>query len=186
MTSRAHGLQQLWHVGSVVVAPGLYGTGLLAVAQELSYSLAWGIFLDQGSNPRLLHQQANPLPLSHQGSTLVFTFSSAVVTQRWLQHFWAKSDFIKVMFSKMTGGLPRWHSVKRLTWQCRWHRKRGFHLWVRKFPWSRKWQPTLVFSPGKFHGQRSLAGNSPWSFKESDMTEGLNTHTRWRENVSLS
>ena len=24
--------------------------------------------------------------------------------------------------------------------------------------WRRKWQPTLVFLPGEFHGQRSLAG----------------------------
>ena len=33
--------------------------------------------------------------------------------------------------------------------------------WVGKMPWSRKWQPTPVFLPGKFHGQRSLAGYSP-------------------------
>ena len=31
-------------------------------------------------------------------------------------------------------------------------------------------QPTPVFLPGKFHGQRSLAGYSPWSHKESDTT----------------
>ena len=30
-----------------------------------------------------------------------------------------------------------------------------------------------VFLPGKFHGQRSLAGYSPWGHKESDMTEYL-------------
>ena len=30
--------------------------------------LLQGIFLDQGSNPRLLHWQADSLPLSHQGS----------------------------------------------------------------------------------------------------------------------
>ena len=29
------------------------------------------------------------------------------------------------------------------------------------FPWSRKWQPTLVFLPGKFHGQKILTGYSP-------------------------
>ena len=29
---------------------------------------------------------------------------------------------------------------------------------VGKIPWSRKWRPALVFSPGKFHGQRSLVG----------------------------
>ena len=30
---------------------------------------------------------------------------------------------------------------------------------------------TPVFFPGEFHEQKSLAGNSPWSCKESDMTE---------------
>ena len=28
-----------------------------------------------------------------------------------------------------------------------------FDPWVQKTPWSRKWQPTLVFLPGKFHRQ---------------------------------
>ena len=28
-----------------------------------------------------------------------------------------------------------------------------------------------VFLPGKFHGQRSLAGSHPWGHKELDMTE---------------
>ena len=45
--------------------------------------------------------------------------------------------------------------------------------WVRKIPWRRKWQPTPVFLPGEFHGQRSLAGYSPWGHKESDTTEWL-------------
>ena len=39
--------------------------------------------------------------------------------------------------------------------------------------WRRKWQPTPVLLPGKSHGQRSLAGYSPWGHKESDTTEGL-------------
>jgi len=40
-------------------------------------------------------------------------------------------------------------------------------------PWRRAWQPTPVILPGEFHGQRSLAGYSPWSRKELDMTEQL-------------
>ena len=41
----------------------------------------------------------------------------------------------------------------------------------------RKWQPTPVILPGEFHGQRSLAGYSPWGCKESGMTEQLSlTH----------
>ena len=39
-----------------------------------------------------------------------------------------------------------------------------------EIPWRRKWQLTPVFSPGESHGQRSLAGYSPWSRKESDTT----------------
>ena len=38
-------------------------------------------------------------------------------------------------------------------------------------------QPTPVFLPGEFQGQRSLAGYSPQGHKESDMTERLNIHT---------
>ena len=30
--------------------------------------------------------------------------------------------------------------------------------------------------PEKFHGQRNLAGNSPWGCKELDTTEQLSTH----------
>ena len=41
----------------------------------------------------------------------------------------------------------------------------------------REWQPTLVFLPEEFHGQRSLEGYSPWGRKESDMTERI-THTQ--------
>ena len=35
------------------------------------------------------------------------------------------------------------------------------------------WQPTPVFLPGEAHGQRNLAGYTPWGHKESDTTEGL-------------
>ena len=40
-------------------------------------------------------------------------------------------------------------------------------------PWRREWQPTPVFLPGEFHGQKSLVGYSPWDRKESDSTEQL-------------
>ena len=56
---QACGLQQLWRTGSVVVARGLQSTGSVVVAHRLSCSTACGIFLDQGSNPSPLHQQAD-------------------------------------------------------------------------------------------------------------------------------
>ena len=47
----------------------------------------------------------------------------------------------------------------------------GFDPCVGKIPWNRKWQPNPLFLPGKFHGQRSLAGYSPWGRKEPHATE---------------
>ena len=37
--------------------------------------------------------------------------------------------------------------------------------WAGEIPWSRKWQPTPVYLPGKSHGQRSLVGYSPQGCK---------------------
>ena len=54
--------------------------------------------------------------------------------------------------------------------QCR---RPGFDPWVGKIPCVRKWQPTPVFFPEESHGQRRLAGYSPWASKESDTTEQL-------------
>ena len=70
-------------------------------------------------------------------------------------------------------GLPRWLSGKEPS--CQW--RSGLNPWVGKIPWRRKQQPTPVFLPGKFHGQRSLAGYSLWGLKESDTTEWLSMHS---------
>ena len=52
--------------------------------------------------------------------------------------------------------------------QCR---RPGSSPWVGKIPQRRKWQPTSVFLPGQFHGQRSLVGYSPRGRKQSDTSE---------------
>ena len=56
-------------------------------------------------------------------------------------------------------------------------RDEGCILWVWKILWRRKQQPAPVFLPGEFHGQRSLAGYSPWGGKESDTTDCICTQT---------
>ena len=52
--------------------------------------------------------------------------------------------------------------------------------WVRSLgrehPLEKEMQPTPVFLPGRSHGQRSLAGYSPWDHKELDMTEQRHFH----------
>ena len=42
----------------------------------------------------------------------------------------------------------------------------------------KKWQPTPIFLPGESHGQRSLAGYSPWGCRESDTIEQLNNKNK--------
>ena len=67
---QAHRLQQLQHAGSVVAAPGLQSTGSIVVVHGLSCSATCGIFLYPRMNPRLLHWQANSLPLSQVNEQL--------------------------------------------------------------------------------------------------------------------
>ena len=41
------------------------------------------------------------------------------------------------------------------------------------YPLQREWLPILIFLPGEFHEQRSLADYSLWGLKESSTTEWL-------------
>ena len=53
-------------------------------------------------------------------------------------------------------------------------------MWVRSLDWENPLKEEMatntVFMPGKSHGQRSLAGYSPWGLKESDMAEHTCTY----------
>ena len=62
--------------------------------------------------------------------------------------------------------------AQRICLQCR---RPEFDPWVGKMPCRRAWQPTPVFLPEEFHGQRSLMDYSPWGHKESDMTKQLSS-----------
>ena len=55
--------------------------------------------------------------------------------------------------------------------------KPGFDFRVGKIPWKREWQPTPVFLPGEFHGQRSLAGYGPQGAKSQTQLSDKHTHT---------
>ena len=94
-------------------------------------------------------------------------------------------------FATLTG-LPGWrrrHSGKEPTCQCR---RRRFNYWVRRIPWRWKWQLTPVFLPGKSHGQRSLAGSSPWSCERvghNSVTKQhivITTHLKNREDFLIN
>ena len=69
--------------------------------------------------------------------------------------------------------VPKWLRDREYACQCR---RCGFDPTDGKIPWRREWLPTLVFLPGKSHGQRSLVGYSSWGCKEPDRTEQLSAH----------
>ena len=73
VVSRTFGLQQLWYVGPVVAAPRLQSTGSVVEVHGHNFPSTCGIFLDQGSNPCLLHWQVDSLPF-HEGSPEVSFF----------------------------------------------------------------------------------------------------------------
>ena len=93
--SRVSGLQWLQHVGSG--AP----LGSRAQAQQLwctglSWSVACGIFKDQGWNLCLLHWQADTLPLSHQGSPILSFFNLLFFSVSSLIEKWQNCSIFKV------------------------------------------------------------------------------------------
>ena len=56
---------------------------------------------------------------------------------------------------------------------------------LERFPWSRYWQPTPVFLPGKSRGQRTLVEYSPWGHTESDMSEHASNSNPFQCTVRL-
>ena len=57
----------------------------------------------------------------------------------------------RLHFTIQPAGFPDGASDKELTCQCRRHKRRGFHPWVKKTPWRRAWQTTPVFLLGESH-----------------------------------
>ena len=74
------------------------------------------------------------------------------------------AEYIVQLSNKKVGGSVGKESTCNARERLQYRRPR-FDPWVRKIPWRRKWQPTSVFLPGKFHEQRRLAGYSPWGHK---------------------
>ena len=97
---------------------------------------------------------------------------------------WREGRFCNLSLMPVPMGafrIPRWLSGKEFTCQCRRH---SFDTWVRKISWRREWQPTPVVLSGKSHGQRSLAGLSPWSCKESNTDEWLSMQA-WEISIKM-
>ena len=119
-------------------------------------------FYRQGGGVYMLKQSALTVILKLVIGRLISVILIVVSTINLQFQGWFVSISVRPVLSIESAyvmGLPRWLSGKESTCQCR---------KPKKIPWRRKWQPTPVALPGKFHGQRNLVGPSPWIAKESD------------------
>ena len=86
-------------------------------------------------------------------------------------HGVTESDMTEQLTFSLFTRLPWWLSSKRIHLPMQetqiWSLDQEDPL-IRNIPWRRKWQSTSV--PGKFHGESSLVGYSPWGLKESFTT----------------
>ena len=70
----------------------------------------------------------------------------------------------KIIFWWLSGNMPAIQETQ-------------FNSWVVKIPWRREWLPNPVFFAWRIHGQRSLAGYSPWGSQKVRHHWGTNTST---------
>ena len=153
------------------------------------HGLLQRIFPIQGSNPGLPHCRWILYHLSHQGSPRILEWEALSLLQgnfptqelnQGLLHCkqihyplsYQKSSYMYAcMYVYIMKVFTAGSSGKESACQYRRFKRLRINPWVRKIPWRRAWQPTPVFLPGESHGQRNLMGYSPWSHRESDMTE---------------
>ena len=64
-------------------------------------------------------------------------------------------------------GIPRWHSDKESTYQCRRYKRCRFSSWVGETPWSKVMATLSSMLAWKIPGQRSLVGYSPWGHRRA-------------------
>ena len=70
-------------------------------------------------------------------------------------------------------GFPGPIRDKETAYQCKRGKRRRFDPWVRRSPGEGNGNPLQPSCLEKSHGQKSLAGYSPWGHEESDATETI-------------
>ena len=114
----------------------------------------------------------------HDNSSSVRTFTQCQYRfyLMYFSHLFSDAGITIIPISQMRKLRPR--EVKYFTKTPKHARDLGTHICLTpkltcltlccvagKIPWRRKWQPTPVLLPEKFHGQRSLVSYSPWNRK---------------------
>ena len=117
LVATSGGHSSSWCVGLSLSRPlllrstGSRRAGSVIVAHRPSCSTACGIFPDQGSNPCLLHWQADSQPLRHQGSPTTTPPMFYLLNHLGLKTYWA---------SKITQKLSTVSKTQETIWLTFW------------------------------------------------------------------
>ena len=150
---------------------------------ELSISISWWWF-----SRSVVSDSCDPMDWSSPGSSVHGVFQARILG--WLAISFSRRSpnpgieagsptlqadslltELLLEIANLPTGFPGGISGKEPVYQRRRLKRPAFDPYVGKIPWRRAWQPTPVFLPGESHGQRCLAGYSPWGRKELDTTE---------------
>ena len=143
-------------------------------------ALLQGIFPTQRLNPGLLHYRQILYHLNHMCIYTCFSILQdrsyfTIYVYIYMSFYFTRHVSVQEVTSNLLSTYwalhTQWLNGKESICQCR---RRRCDSWVEMIPWRRKWQPTLIYLLGEFHGQKSLVGYSPWSHKELERTERLN------------
>ena len=153
----------MWRPGSegcpvgTVQAQGSFLKDLSGMALGIKWDMRWEWASDETVlsreineeqwRPVLVIEWKNP---EHIGFVQKETIRSNVLLQT---PWWAFLHLRSVLATLLQASPLRWRNGKESACQ---RRRRTFNPWVGKIPWRKKWQPTLVFLPGKCYGQSSL------------------------------
>ena len=88
--------------------------------------------------------------------SMVYFFQSffiSIALISYLQNYYRATQLALVVKNKTK-------QKEKTACQCKTYKRLGFHRWVGKISWRRKWPLTPIFFPGEFHGKWSLAGYS--------------------------
>ena len=137
-----------------------WSTGSMA----FSKAFLFGIWVNRWINDpeQIFNSKAENKILSKQDTSFLYNFWQSL-KKRWV---WTpKSDLCYVFKTHSLSVDDTWHwHINGLFWwlngkesTCQW-RRRGFHPWVRKIAWRRKWQCSPGFLSRKSNRQRRLVG----------------------------
>ena len=118
------------------------------------------------------HKFIKIFDILYQKISMIFLFNGTISLRAFILNFRMWNNHLASLFKGFPGGwvvknLPAMQEMAISIPGI-------FNPWDRKILWRGKWLPTPVFLPGESHGQRRLAGYSPWVCKELDTTSQLN------------